>query len=175
MHIFEEGLFFKLRTTVQQKTVKLTYLVSVWCWEAGGRVFVMLVGALSPVNHRGLHQGYIGRRRARDCLDVKRKKAWRKEYDASLFQLCFRCTLSNDDSDDMCLIRQHVLRTWPLWIDQSDNMRLKWRSVLKACVNSIKWQKRQIVTWVIICPQLLNWHKWQYVTEVTMCPQLLNS
>ena len=38
VHIFEEVLFFKLRTTVQlQKTVKPTYLVSVWCWEAGGR------------------------------------------------------------------------------------------------------------------------------------------
>ena len=29
VHIFEEVLFFKLRTTIQQKTVKPTYLVSV--------------------------------------------------------------------------------------------------------------------------------------------------
>ena len=48
MHIFEESLFFKLRTTIQQKTVKPTYLLSVWCQEAGGR------------------------KRARDCLDVYR-------------------------------------------------------------------------------------------------------
>ena len=28
VHIFEESLFFKLHTTIQQKTVKPTYLVS---------------------------------------------------------------------------------------------------------------------------------------------------
>ena len=37
MQIFEVSLFFKLRTTIQQKTVKPIYLLSVWCQEAGGR------------------------------------------------------------------------------------------------------------------------------------------
>ena len=37
MQIFEVILFFKLRTTKQQKTIKPTYLLSVWCQEAGGR------------------------------------------------------------------------------------------------------------------------------------------
>ena len=37
MHIFEESLFFKLHTTIQQKTVKPTYLVSVRCQEAGSK------------------------------------------------------------------------------------------------------------------------------------------
>ena len=46
MQIFEIILFFKLRT-IQQKTVKPTYLLSVRCQEAGGR------------------------KRARDCLDEK--------------------------------------------------------------------------------------------------------
>ena len=32
-----KSLFFKLRTTIQQKTVKPTYLLSVWCHEAGER------------------------------------------------------------------------------------------------------------------------------------------
>ena len=43
-------IFFKLRT-IQQKTVKPTYLLSVRCQEAGGR------------------------KRARDCLDEKRRRA----------------------------------------------------------------------------------------------------
>ena len=37
MQIFEVIFFFKLRTTIQQKTVKPTYLLSVRCQEAGGR------------------------------------------------------------------------------------------------------------------------------------------
>ena len=37
MQIFEVILFFKLRTTIQQKTVIPTYLLSVRCQEAGGR------------------------------------------------------------------------------------------------------------------------------------------
>ena len=37
MRIFEESLFFKLRTTIQQKTVKPTYRLSVRCQEAVGR------------------------------------------------------------------------------------------------------------------------------------------
>ena len=49
MKVFEVILFFKLRTTIQQKTVKPTYLLSVSCQEAGGR------------------------KRARDCLDEKRR------------------------------------------------------------------------------------------------------
>ena len=47
--MFEVILFFKLRTTIQQKTVKPTYLLSVRCQEAGGR------------------------KRARGCLDEKRR------------------------------------------------------------------------------------------------------
>ena len=34
VQIFEESLFFKLRATIQQKTVKPTYLLSIWCQEA---------------------------------------------------------------------------------------------------------------------------------------------
>ena len=37
MQSFEVILFFKLRTKIQQKTVKPTYLLSVRCQEAGGR------------------------------------------------------------------------------------------------------------------------------------------
>ena len=51
MQVFEVNLFFKLRTTIQQKTVKPTYLSSVRCEEAGRK------------------------KRALDCLDEKRKRA----------------------------------------------------------------------------------------------------
>ena len=51
MKVFEVILFFKLRTTIRQKTVKPTYLLSVGCQEAGGR------------------------KRARDCLGEKRRRA----------------------------------------------------------------------------------------------------
>ena len=37
MQIFEVNLFFKLCTKIQQKTDKPTYLLSIWCQEAGGK------------------------------------------------------------------------------------------------------------------------------------------
>ena len=42
---FEVIVFFNLRTTIQQKTVKPTYLFSVRCQEAGRRIFFQNTGS----------------------------------------------------------------------------------------------------------------------------------
>ena len=59
MQIFKESLFFKLLTTIQQKTVKTTYLVSVWCQEAGRR---KRLSGLTP----GFHMKWYWQREEKD-------------------------------------------------------------------------------------------------------------